>query len=409
MLKFDCKFAIINIYTYLKGDYVMNQGTLNKTISGLKKMYDDGKISFDSSIQRASGQWTNEQKSNLIHSLFAQYYVPSLCFYKEAKEVDGKSETFYDVLDGKQRLSVIFEYLNDGFAIKKGTPTFVDDSGTIIDLGGKKFSKLDIGLRKQLEAIKLNVITLEELDALERETMFYRLNDGTPLSIIQRSRALLGEELSSFLNALLEKDFFKVCNATKDQMKKEDLLMCLIQGIMLSDSTYSWDNINAKRVANYCEYLKANFPIELQAQVIDAIDFLSEVFSEANIEANMGTTNIKNGKVVFLKKINLPIIINEAMRLCKYKLDAPLVCSFFDDFFEPTSASQVEYRDYCLNATTSKAKVNGRMDCLKKGVDGDATLDLDDKNKIETTTLDDAKKELAKSGGTILSRDFICK
>ncbi len=388
----------------------MNQGTLNKSISGLKKLYDDGRISFDSSIQRASGQWSHEQKSNLIHSLFAQYYVPSLCFYKEAKEVDGKSETFYDVLDGKQRLSVIFEYLNDGFAIKKGTLTFVDDSGTIVDLGGKKFSKLDIGLKKQLEAIKLNVITLEELDALERETMFYRLNDGTPLSVIQRSRALLGEELSSFLNALLEKDFFKVCNITKNQRKKEDLLTCLIQGIMLNDSTYAWKNFNAKSVKDYCKYLKTNFPIELQAQVIDAIDFLSEVFCEANIEANIGATNFKQGQVVFLRRINIPIIINEAMRLCKYKLDAPLVCSCFDDFFEPTSASQVEYTNkYCKSATTSKDKVNGRRDCLKDAIDGDATLDLDDKNKIETTTLDDAKKELAKSGGAMLSRDFICK
>jgi len=387
----------------------MNQGTLNKSIIALKKLYDDGRISFNSSIQRASGQWSHEQKSNLIHSLFAQYYVPSLCFYKEAKEVDGKSETFYDVLDGKQRLSVIFEYMNDGFAIRKGTPTFVDDSGMIVDLGGKKFSKVDIGLRKQLEAIKLNIITLEELDALERETMFYRLNDGTPLSLIQRSRALLGEELASFFNALLEKDFFKVCNVTKAQEKKEDLLMCLVQGIMLSDTTYTWDNINAKRIANYCEYLKSNFSVELQAQVIDAIDFLSKVFSKANIDANMSATNVKKGKVVFLKKINIPIVINEAMRLCKYKLDAPLVCSFFDDFFEPSSASQVEYRDYCLDATTSKAKVNGRMDCLKKGVDGETSLDLDDKNKVETTTLDDAKNELAKSGTTILPREFVCK
>lgn len=387
----------------------MNKGTLDVNLSQLKKLYDEGRITFDSSIQRACNQWSHEQKSNLIHSLFAQYYVPSLCFYEEAREVSGKSVAFYDVLDGKQRLSIILDYMNDGFNVKKGTPTFVDDKGATIKLSGKKFSKLKVDLKKQFEATKLDIVTLKELDAYERETMFYRLNDGTPLSIIQRSRALLGEELSSFFNALLEKDFFKACNVTKAQVKKEDLLMCLIQGVMLSDSTYTWDNINAKRVANYCEYLKTNFPIELQAQVIDAIEFLSEVFSKTNIDASMGATNVKKGKVVFLKKINIPIVISEAMRLCKYKLDAPLVCSFFDDFFEPTSATQVEYRDYCLDATTSKAKVNGRMDCLKKGVDGDASIDLGDKNKAKTKTLDEAKKELAKSGRAILSKEFICK
>ena len=126
----------------------MNKGTLDVSIAKIKKMYDDGKISFDSSIQRACNQWSHEQKSNLIHSLFAQYYVPSLCFYEKSKTIDGKSVSFYDVLDGKQRLSIIFEYLNDGFAIKKGTPTFVDDKGAIIDLGGKKFSKLYVDLKK---------------------------------------------------------------------------------------------------------------------------------------------------------------------------------------------------------------------------------------------------------------------
>ena len=402
-------FAIITS-TYLKGACIMNQSKLDYSITKVKKIYDEGRLSFDSSIQRASDQWSKEQKSNLIHSLFAQYYIPSLCFYEEARVVNGKNVDFYSVLDGKQRLSVVFEYLNDGFAIKKGTPTFVDDSGTIVDLGGKKFSELDIYLKKQLEATKLNIVTLKELDANERETMFYRLNDGTPLSEIQRSRALLGEELSSFFNALLGKDFFKVCGVSKLQRAKEDLLMCLVQGIMLNDTTYTCKNFNAKSVAKYCEYLKTNFPIELQAQVIDAIDFLGEVFNEENIENNMHAINVKGGKIVFLKRINIPIIINEAMRLCKYKNDTPLVCSFFDDFFDPTSATYKEYTErFCKSATTSIDKVHGRRDYLKNAIDGDATIDLDDKNIIETTTLDDAKNELAKSGGTILSKEFICK
>lgn len=387
---------------------IMHKGSLNSSIKELKKLYDKGRLSFDSSIQRATNQWSAEQKSEFIHSLFAKYYVPSLCFSETIVVEAGKNVTYYDVLDGKQRLSVVFEFMNDEFKLKKGTPSFVDDKGDTIELEGLKFSKMSVDLQKELENTQLSITTLKELEREERELMFYRLNNGSPLSMVQKTRSIMGEELSGFLNAILKKDFFNVCNVTKTQTKKEDLLLCLVQGIMLNDTTYTWDNINAGRVANYCAYLKDNFPIEMQAKVIDAIDFLGEVFSKDNID-EMGSENVKKGKVVFLKKINIPIVINEAMRLCEYKIDTKLVSMFFDDFFEPTSKAQVVYQTYCKDATTSKYKVCGRMECLKDGVDKNAFFELKDEDKYETSTLKDAKDELAKSGDTILTKNFILK
>lgn len=385
----------------------MNKGTLDCSIKELANMKKKGRLSMDLSIQRASNQWSNEQKSKLVHSLLAKYYIPSLCFYESLDTTGAKTITHYDVLDGKQRLTILLAFLNDEFKLAKGTPSFIDDKGTTITLEGKKFKDLEIDTQKDFETSKLNIVTLKELSKEERETMFYRLNDGTPLSSVQRDRAKLGEELSCFLNAILEKDFFKVCNMTKAQNRKEDLLLCLIQGIMLCDDSYDWDNLNASRISNYCVYLKDNFPIEFQVKIIDTIDFLGRVFSEDNVNNVMGATNVKKGKVVFLKKMNIPIVICEAMRLCEYKLDEKRVCIFMDDFYEPSSVSQVEYQKYCKDSSTSKAKVTGRMDCLKNGIDKNVFFELKDEDKVELTTILEAKDEIAKKGVSILPTDFV--
>lgn len=104
----------------------MIKTTLNWTVKNLKHMYDAKEtLSFDHPIQRQSAQWSNLQQSLLIHSILANFPVPAIYVQKsDAEEADDKGKTLYkySVLDGKQRMTTIFSFINGEYALNEETP-----------------------------------------------------------------------------------------------------------------------------------------------------------------------------------------------------------------------------------------------------------------------------------------------
>lgn len=94
----------------------MIKTTLNWTVKNLKSMY-DGKhtLQMDHVIQRQSGQWDGDRlkKSLLIHSILANYPVPPVYCLKEA--ISDKDYS-YSILDGKQRLTTTFDFIDGRYA-----------------------------------------------------------------------------------------------------------------------------------------------------------------------------------------------------------------------------------------------------------------------------------------------------
>lgn len=65
----------------------MNKTKLSWTVSNIEKMYEDKKVlSFEHPIQRKSEMWSNIQKSLLLHSMLANYPVPSIYVLREDSE-----------------------------------------------------------------------------------------------------------------------------------------------------------------------------------------------------------------------------------------------------------------------------------------------------------------------------------
>ena len=118
-----------------------------KQLSGMVK---NGKINIDHIIQR-SLVWERARKSALIESMILGYPIPAV-FAKRMDDGSGKrgSNTYY-IMDGKQRLSTVKEFLNDEFALSKLSPiTYFDtdeDKEVEVDISGMKFSELPDGLK----------------------------------------------------------------------------------------------------------------------------------------------------------------------------------------------------------------------------------------------------------------------
>lgn len=158
----------------------------------ISSMVKNGKINFEHISQR-SLVWERTRKSNLIESLILSYPVPQVYARRIVGEENKKGNSTYFILDGKQRLSTIKEFLNDEFALTKLDPvTYFDDElneEVTLNISDKKFSELPDGLKDLLNTVTFSIVYFDNLTKDEEKILFRKLNNGKPLSTKSRTLA----------------------------------------------------------------------------------------------------------------------------------------------------------------------------------------------------------------------------
>ena len=163
----------------------LRKANINLTVKAIQKKVNNGEIVFDNAIQRKLC-WDINKKSLLIHSLIEGYPIPPLYSKKGIIEESGKS--YYDMLDGKQRGTTMVDFLNDGFKLSE-LPEVTLENGEEIDISGMKFSELPEELQDEIKDATLTIYYFEDITEDEVAEMFFRLNNGKPLSSIELTRA----------------------------------------------------------------------------------------------------------------------------------------------------------------------------------------------------------------------------
>ena len=340
----------------------MIKTTLNWTVKNLKNMY-DGKstLQMDHVIQRQSGQWEGERlkKSLLIHSLLANYPVPPIYCLKEP--LDEKNFS-YSILDGKQRLSAAFDYIDGRYPLDEETPSVVIDD-VAYELGGKYFTDLDTECQQEILRFKFTIYGFEDADDDLIEEIFFRLNNSTPLSKPQKAMPLCGVENARFIKSLLSDRFFsEICQFSALQRRKSDDMCTLLQSMMLLDSRhegYEFSSISADEIMRYAAHIKNNYSEKQKERLYDIIDYLEKVFPE---------------KDKMLKKINIPIVMLTAVTAMGSNYDStkgiyrvgPMYFRqwfsyFFDECYE-------NYKQYCSSGSIKKEKTLKRIDIMENSL-----------------------------------------
>ena len=143
---------------------------INWNARQLVKMCMNGSITFDNAIQRGY-VWDIKRKSLLIESMIIGYPVPA--FY--AKRDESK---VFDMLDGKQRSEAICGYLNNEYALE----------GVSEEYEGKFFNELPEEVKDDIISYSLTIYYFEDITDEEVNEMFFRLNNGKPLTAIELTR-----------------------------------------------------------------------------------------------------------------------------------------------------------------------------------------------------------------------------
>ena len=336
----------------------MNKTKLSWTVANIEKMHDEKKVlSFDHPIQRKSEQWSDTQKSLLIHSMLANYPVPNIYVLREdSQELDEKNKPVFNyfVMDGKQRLTSVLSYIWGEFPLDENIPAITIDD-VEYQIAGKYFCDLEEPVQYEIKRYKFDIIAFEECSNREIEEIFFRLNNSTPLTKSQVAKAKVGVEIAELINGLLTSKFFTVsCNFSKAQLKASDDQKVLIQSMMLLDTNnvpdFELKDFSENSILEYSESIRGTYTDKQSNILKSAIQYLTDAFPEKNKQ---------------LRKISIPTLVYMA-DIAEDKEIKPMYFRQWFEFFTEEDELMEDYKTFCSTGSTKLEKVQGRLAVMTK-------------------------------------------
>ena len=295
---------------------VVSSNSYSMSVGELASMYKDGELNLHPEFQRFF-RWTDEQKSRFIESLLLGIPIPPIFV---AQRDDGK----WDVIDGLQRLSTIFELM-----------------GELLNDEGKKVEYLKLTKTKYLEALQDKI--WENKDNLENELptsarieikrarfyvnivksssskmakyeIFQRLNTGGSLATPQ--------EVRNCVLLMTSEDFF---NWFKELGDYPNFQNCLVLTNRKEDEAFDLELLTRFIVMVNSEIIKL--------QEIDELDsFLTDEIHRIAGEDNFDKTSLQNAFEKTFDFLNETLEENSFKKFnaSRNKYSGPILMSLFE-------------------------------------------------------------------------------
>lgn len=235
----------------------------------VKRLYEDRKeLIIDPTFQRKD-VWNSKQRSELIESILMGIPIPVMYFFETT---DGRKQ----VVDGRQRITTIINYLNDRFSLK--------ELKILSGLNGSKFSDLDTKLQGIIEdhQFSVNIIQPPTPERVKYD-IFDRVNrGGTRLNNQEMRNALYNGKATEILKELSQSEEF--LNATERKVNKARMKDQYI--ISRALAFYLWLNGDLNGIDGM-------EPIEYKS---DIDDFLAKVMIAVNDHLDENVVQNATGK-----------------------------------------------------------------------------------------------------------------
>jgi hypothetical protein len=197
-------------------------------------------IDLNPPYQRRS-VWNQEYKDFFIDTVLLGYPAPAIFLYEEIS-ADGRSR--YAVVDGKQRLTTLFDFASNVFPSS--------EQNSISSLRGKYFQDFDDDTKRNFWKYPFAVEYLPTPDEKIINSIFDRINRNVSKLSAQELRHArfsgsfisTAEELSEEMAALLPKGFPQIAQKSKSQMKDVELTAQLLLLIEEGVRSYSQDDLD---------------------------------------------------------------------------------------------------------------------------------------------------------------------
>lgn len=221
------------------------------SIGELINLYRDNELDIHPEFQRVY-RWSSFQKTKLIESIMLNIPIPSIF-------VSQNDDGVWDVIDGVQRLSTIFEFVGD----------YKNDSGQLVpqlvlektdylpSLEGICWRDLPKEQQIDFKRSRIDVIIVKkESDSNTKYELFQRLNTGgTQLSGQEVRNCLMimtSRDFYNLIKKLSEDEMFSEIVAITDQKENEQYKMELVLRALIS---YASDRDSLTQYSDLSELL----------------------------------------------------------------------------------------------------------------------------------------------------------
>lgn len=331
---------------------VKKRHNVANNIKKFHKMIKNGQVVFDSPIQRDDNQWSIKQKSKLIRSILLDYSIPPV--YSIGIQNDDKREMIYSILDGKQRLTSLTEFIDGKFEIKGIEP--VEIEGTLFNLKGLTFEKLPDELQDAILDYSLSMVYYVYLTNDEIAEMFDLLNGGTPLSRQQKANAFMGMDSARRMKELKNHAFFSFNAAlpSTQHIRAEDA-EAITQAMMIIDPDYALMSFGSRHMDDYSASLKTGKEhlFEEMGEILDYVHLALDFYTDKTV----------------LKKTLIPMVLAIGKIAKDQKLEPDLFLQWIQEFklsIENKGKIKINYQEYMGTGSFSRNKVHGRLNSAKR-------------------------------------------
>lgn len=315
----------------------MKVSSPNKPVQTITNKIKRGEISFKHKLQRPEGVWNKPQKSLLIDSLIRGYLInPTYTVIEDKKQY---------VIDGVQRLSTIYSYINDEFALSRGLDP-VEIDGEMYEISGKRFSKLDEKLQDEFKSAQVCICEITEYTDKDVREMFRRINSGKALNSMQKLTPDMSDELSLTMSKIIAHPFIQK-NLTDAQLKSSVDLSIALETLMLSEMSAEYDFGSFKKsdrdkFVHYYNDKVNNAKVKL---ILKCLDKLDEEFGES----------------VKIPQTSFSMILYSGYRTLKDNKSFSKFVILLKDFLDNYEYNE-EYKAFVQQGTSSAESVKARLD-----------------------------------------------
>ena len=182
-----------------------NLGLLNQE----QRQYD-----LDPPYQRESGVWNIEKKQLFMDSLINGYDIPKIYLHDYTTKTEGHQKgMLFAVIDGKQRLNSIWEFMSNEYPLSEEfefSEDIVRSRVSEINFPRKENYYKDFGeeYKENFKNISIQLVTVVTDEIEDIDELFSRLNNGEPLNSAEKRNAF-GGKMAILVKEIANHEFFK--------------------------------------------------------------------------------------------------------------------------------------------------------------------------------------------------------
>jgi len=257
-----------------------------QTVAWFNDLYTRGLLDLEPPYQRRS-VWNQAYKDAFIDTILIQYPSPAIFLYQE---ISPDGQTKMHVVDGKQRLTSIFEFVSGVFPVAETAQT--------TQLRGRYFEQLPADVKTSFWTYEFSVEYLPTNEEGLINGIFERINKNTSKLTRQELRharfsglfIAAAELLSEWMTKSLPENFPRFDLQSRKQMKDVELVAGLLLLIEEGVGGYSQDDLDKAFSDRDGEWPEA---ADTEQRFREVVEFLRQLVVNPN-EAPLYRTRLRN-------------------------------------------------------------------------------------------------------------------